>query len=279
MRYDEKSSRAVWGTLAMANVAPLVPRSLRQHLSLELQGTLVALNTVLGEGQAQTLPRLSNAIVDRLQHSVSDAVAAIAARWGTTAWFRNSCCAELDIVDHSINVCLLAIVLGSALGWRPPELEELGLAALLHDVGKIMVPEEILSKPGPLSTDETALVRAHTEHGRRLLAQTEALPETAALVAWQHHERWEGQGYPGRLRRYAIHPFARIVAVADVYDALTSHRPQRAPYSSAAALALFRGEARACFEPELVDVLLDCVAASPVGSLICLGRRPEQEDR
>jgi HD-GYP domain-containing protein (c-di-GMP phosphodiesterase class II) len=128
---------------------------------------------------------------------------------------------------HSVNVCIISVMLGVALEFDDLTLRELAMGAILHDVGKVKVPEEILLKPAPLTSKEWNEMKKHTLYGFDLLRGGDGLSSRAAHVAYQHHERSNGSGYPRALAGDGIHQFARIVAVADTYDAMTSDRVYR----------------------------------------------------
>ena len=127
---------------------------------------------------------------------------------------------------HSINVALISRVIGKWMGLSPEECDTLTICGLLHDIGKVMIPIEIITKPSRLSPTEYALIQTHTIHGYNLLEKIE-LDERIKLAALQHHERCDGKGYPNKLRYNEINQFSRIVAIADVYDAMTSNRCYR----------------------------------------------------
>lgn len=170
---------------------------------------------------------------------------------------------------HSIEVCILSSLVGNSLGLSRPELNELALAALLHDIGKIGVPLAVLNKPGRLSVEETAIMQRHTTVGWTLLRSQREVSEEAALVALQHHERWQGAGgYPLGLSGQQIHRFARICAVADVYDAMTADRVYRRGLSPAEALQIMTGSMKDAFEPAVLKAFLNCVAPFPMGMLV-----------
>ena len=161
---------------------------------------------------------------------------------------------------HSERVGASARRLGAALGLPADEIDTLTQAGLLHDIGKIGVPEAVLRKRGALDPDEWALMRQHPVIGAQIVAPFEFFAD-GALVIRHHHERWDGSGYPDGLAAGAIPLGARIVAVADVLDALTSERPYRAALSVDAALAYLAAEAGHTLDPDVVAALLGVVAA------------------
>jgi HD-GYP domain-containing protein (c-di-GMP phosphodiesterase class II) len=155
---------------------------------------------------------------------------------------------------HSQRVSRLVDVAAESIGIGSRERQSLVQAALLHDVGKIVVPQDLLSRPGPLDPHETSQVRRHAELGGRLLAAIPALAHAAPVARW-HHERWDGLGYPGGLKRSHIPFEARFVSVLDAFDAMTSARAYRAPMSLSAAIGELRAHAGAQFDPEIVAVV------------------------
>jgi HD-GYP domain-containing protein (c-di-GMP phosphodiesterase class II) len=156
--------------------------------------------------------------------------------------------------QHSERVALFAVQLGEALGLRGDELAGLRRAGLLHDLGKLALPNRILDRPGPLSDAEFARVREHPRHSERILARVPVLSALAA-TAGAHHERLDGSGYPDGLRASDLSVPARILAVADVYEALTAERPYRPALREAQALAVLRDEAGPRLDPAVVAAL------------------------
>ena len=142
---------------------------------------------------------------------------------------------------HSVAVCALMISLARTLRLPEDQVQQLGLAGLLHDVGKMGVDEAILAKPGKLDDAEFAAIRNHPEIGHRLLADAADVPDVARDVCLHHHERMDGTGYPHRLPGEMISMAARMGAICDVYDAVTSQRPYNRPWSPSRALALMPG--------------------------------------
>ncbi len=139
------------------------------------------------------------------------------------------------LLQHSLNVAVIAGILGRWMGFSGQQLHGVILAGLLHDIGKTQIPHEILIKPGKLSDGELAVIRTHPVEGYKLLRKSDLLPLGVLSGVLEHHERLDGTGYPLKLRIEKIHPFAQIVAVADIYDAMTSDRPYRAKLSPFAA--------------------------------------------
>ncbi|MGH2694223.1 MAG: HD-GYP domain-containing protein [Actinomycetota bacterium] len=133
--------------------------------------------------------------------------------------------------------------------------EEVSYGFTLHDIGKIGVPDAILNKPGPLSSDEWEIMRRHPEIGTKIVEPI-GFPSSTTEVILCHHERWDGGGYPHGLRRDEIPISARVFSVSDAYDAMTSDRPYREAMPHEAALSLIQGEARRAFDPDVVDAFL-----------------------
>jgi putative nucleotidyltransferase with HDIG domain len=155
---------------------------------------------------------------------------------------------------HSDTVVELARTTGARMGLDPVELLELELAALLHDVGKLRVPREMLRKPGPLSDSEERLMRNHSAWGAELVSAVPGL-QAVALIVRHHHERVDGGGYPSRLSGVRIPVASRIMAVCDAYGAMTEERPYRNPREPQEALAELRELAGNQFDPAVVDAL------------------------
>lgn len=160
--------------------------------------------------------------------------------------------------QHILRVQQYAVATARRLGLTGTELECIETGALLHDIGKIGVPESILNKPGRLTSDEFDLIRQHPRVGAEILAPVNFPPAVIDAVKY-HHERWDGSGYPDSLRGEAIPLTARILAVADVYDALTSDRSYRGAWSHESAIEELRRCAGLHFAPPVVEAFLACV--------------------
>jgi diguanylate cyclase (GGDEF)-like protein len=163
--------------------------------------------------------------------------------------------------SHSHNVARLVESLGRMLGIDGRELEQLRFAGLLHDVGKVAIPDPILNKPGPLTEAEQQLVRKHPEIGYELVADLELAPIDTWIL--HHHEHWDGSGYPFGLAGAEIPFGSRIILVADAFDAMTTHRVYRRAISVQAAMGELRSESGRQFDPLVVGALADLLAHPP----------------
>lgn len=164
-------------------------------------------------------------------------------------------------IRHLRRVAEVARATALAAGWSSAEADWVGTYGALHDVGKVWVRPEVLARPGCLTPGERRHVERHARLGARALRRCHAPRlRTAARVALEHHERWDGAGYPRGVAGAGIHPAARVVALADVYDALTSARPYRAPLEHDAALAVIRAGRGSHFDPALADAFARAAA-------------------
>jgi len=170
---------------------------------------------------------------------------------------------------HSVSVCALMVALARELGLDEATTREAGIAGLLHDVGKMLVPEHILNKPGRLSDDEFAQMRTHPERGHEALVRSGNVPEGALDVCLHHHERFDGSGYPQGLGGEKISLLARMGSVCDVYDAITSDRPYKQAWRAADSLgrmAQWQGH----FDTRIFHAFVRTVGIYPMGTLVKL---------
>lgn len=173
---------------------------------------------------------------------------------------------------HSVNVAVLSLILGVALGMGKTELYKLGLSALLHDIGKIFVEKGIVEKPGALTLEEYEKMKQHSQAGYDYLNNGTLLdiPVPSLVGVLQHHERYDGTGYPMGLTAKKITSFGRIIAIADVYDAMTSDRPYRLAMTPSEVMEFIMGGAGTLFDPEYVYLFTRKVAAYPLGTCVLL---------
>jgi HD-GYP domain-containing protein (c-di-GMP phosphodiesterase class II) len=172
-------------------------------------------------------------------------------------------------LNHSINVCILSISLGTALGLTPEELHSIGLAALLYDIGKVRVPEDVLLKCGPLTAEEWALVKQHSEEGADLLKRLQITDKMPMVVAYEHHQRHDLMGYPDSSGGEQ-HLFSKIVAVCDAYDAMTTNRPFRREIRPDKALAVLMQGREKAYDPGVTKALVAMLGIYPMGAVVML---------
>lgn len=175
------------------------------------------------------------------------------------------------LFSHSVNVGILASGIGMALDYGEKQLLDLCVSALLHDIGLLKVPEKIIKKPGKLDKDEFAQVIKHTSYGLELLQNISDLPKSTQEVVYQHHERMDGTGYPEKKKSMEVSEPAKIVAIVEVYEAMTHPRPYRGektiPYEGVREIVQ---EAKSAFEPRLVKIFLSFITPYPLGSFVLL---------
>jgi putative nucleotidyltransferase with HDIG domain len=170
---------------------------------------------------------------------------------------------------HSVAVCGLMIALARQLGLSAEQVKEAGMAGLLHDVGKMAIPTDILNKPGKLSDTEFDTVRGHPEAGKDMLLGSRHFSSQVLDVCLHHHEKYDGSGYPHRLTGEQISLFARMGAICDVYDAITSDRPYKkgwCPADSIRQMAEWSGH----FDKKILQAFVKCIGIYPVGTLVRL---------
>lgn len=161
---------------------------------------------------------------------------------------------------HILRISHFARTIAKAIGFSDEQADELLHAAPMHDVGKIGIPDAILLKPGKLTAEEWEVMRQHPAIGARIIGEHKSsLLQLAATIALCHHEKWDGSGYPNGLAGEEILLEARIVALVDVFDALTSERPYKKAWPIEEALEFIRQQSGSHFDPMLVDVFMDCL--------------------
>ena len=171
---------------------------------------------------------------------------------------------------HCTNVCILSVITGIELGYNELRLRDLGVGALLHDIGKMRIPKHILQKPGRLTSEEYEQVKQHTIYGFEILKDCDDIRAPAANAALGHHERFNGTGYPRGLTGEDTHEYAKVIAIADVYDAMTSDRVYRMGMEPYEAGSYLTSMGDILFDSELVNTFIKNIALYPVGSSVIL---------
>ncbi len=177
--------------------------------------------------------------------------------------------------SHSVNVSVLALLMGKSLGLDRIKMSKLGTGALLHDIGKVLIPEKILSKPGKLTDSEFEIIKEHPKLGFEHLQSEMELSPLSRSVVLSHHERIDSTGYPHGMEGEGIPIFPRIVAIADVFDALTSNRVYRTRWPVHRAVDYLMAKAGTKFDNELITKFLRNIAVYPNGTKILLSNGEE----
>jgi putative two-component system response regulator len=197
---------------------------------------------------ARVRAQLSLVRATRLEQSYRDAISML----GEAAHFNDT-----DTGVHIWRMAAYAAALARASGWSPDDCQLIELASPMHDTGKLGVPQAILQKPGPLNTAEWKVMKTHPEVGHDILARSDSpVFRMAAEIALHHHEKWDGSGYPHGLQGPAISEAARIVAIADVFDALTMKRPYKAAWPMEQVVATLQAGLGSHFDPHLAALFL-----------------------
>lgn len=239
-----------------------VPDIVSEKARIEAVSTAKVLmqNIRLGKGvDAGPAKRVVNNLVDELCRNCGVLINFIDMRTRTDYLFH-----------HAVNVCILSIMTGIHIGYDEIRLRDLGIGAILHDVGKNTVPDDILNKTERLTESEMLEMRRHAEAGFDILRKNPDISLLSAHCAFQHHERYDGSGYPRGLKADEIHQFAQIVAIADVYDALTSDAMYRRAVPVYEALAIILKAGGTYFNAELVTRFAENIAVYPIGSVVRL---------
>ena len=265
-------------------VSPALSEETRRQAARTLRSAFAQ-----GSRALQTGNELDEAVTAELAAVAHLIAEEIAACGDAVVALQDLAAADAYTMQHSIDVTTLGLLLGRRVideqGWldykgdrrfdrREQRLAQLGLGLIMHDIGKLIVPAEVLSKPGKLTEEEWVLMRKHPLAGLDLLSPS-SVSALARTVIRSHHERWDGAGYPDGKSGDTIHEFARIAAIADVYDAVTSERPYSPAWSPEAGWQLIVDGAGTAFDPNLVSVFRQVVAPYPPGCEIVLedGRR------
>jgi HD-GYP domain-containing protein (c-di-GMP phosphodiesterase class II) len=157
--------------------------------------------------------------------------------------------------NHSFDVSIYSLGLGQVLGFDKKTLEELGQSSLFHDIGKRNVPLEILCKKGPLTDSEWVEMRMHPTYGLNILNEHEGISDAIKAACYEHHESWSGGGYPQDISGHEIHPFGRLVALTDTYDAMTTQRSYNTPMKPSEALQMMKDKLSGRYDPDMLKAM------------------------
>lgn len=213
-------------------------------------------------GEAVDIIKLKETVNDMVQHILNDDMVFM-----TLTGIR-----DIDNYTflHCVDVCIYSVVTSKALGMNDDDIHELALAAILHDVGKCKVPLEILNKPGRLTYEECEIMKRHAINGLEIANQLPGLNEKIARIICQHHEKWDGSGYPLGLKSYDIELGARIISIADVYDALTANRIYRKRFMPHEAAEYLMAQNESQFDSRIIKHFIDNIAVYPQDIIVLL---------
>ncbi len=174
------------------------------------------------------------------------------------------------LIEHSLNVSILMTIFAKHLAVDREIIEQLALGAFLHDIGKILVPSEILNKPGKLTADEYDVMKEHVNSGVGVLNDLPNISSITKSTVKEHHERLDGKGYPAQLNSEQISQYGRMIAIVDSYDAMTAERVYKAGMSPIKAFKILVKDAPNSYDEELVDKFIQCLGVYPIGTLVKL---------
>lgn len=175
---------------------------------------------------------------------------------------------DIYTAQHSMNVCILSIALGRQIGLTVEELHNLGLCGMMHDMGKMRVPLDILNKPAKLEPQELIIMQHHTVYGWKLLMSSKDMYAGAIDVARSHHERLDGKGYPSHISDTQITPYSRIVTIADIYDAISSDRVYQQGRSHLEAINIMTKMCDTQLDSKLTYKFIECMGIYPAGNVV-----------
>ncbi|MEW6990877.1 HD-GYP domain-containing protein [Colwelliaceae bacterium 6441] len=174
------------------------------------------------------------------------------------------------LIEHSLNVAILMSVFAKHLEIDKRIIQELALGAFLHDIGKVLIPKDILNKRSVLTDKEHNIMRSHVALGLKILEETPSVSHIAMQMVREHHERLDGSGYPKQLKSNEISKYGRMIAIVDSYDAMTCERPYKKSVHPINAFKALIAESPDCYDEELVEKFIQCLGVYPVGTLVKL---------
>lgn len=269
--YDEFSLQQ---SAPRGNGLPATPRTSTQKYEIQVEDEF---------DSAQEVHALASRTVDNLfeeirlgeevdgakvKQAVNGCVDSIVRNPDASIWLTRIQNKNESTAQHSMNVAALSIVIGKSLNMSERELEDVGVCGMLHDVGKTDVSNEVLMKKGPLTDEEMAEIRDHCRFGRDVLQASKSVMSGAAEVAYAHHERVDGTGYPRGLEEDKIPKLAKIVAIAEAYDSMTTKQVYRDAISPSAALQELYSARGTQFDEKFVVRFIDAIGIFPPGSII-----------
>ena len=264
---EERAERELVETLVQPTI--LVPRV---ELASEVKRAAALCGKAKGEVTAMfSEARMGRAVsAEKLEPLVEEISNSVQRNPGALVSLARLKTADDYTFMHSVAVCGLMIALARQLGLPADQIREAGMAGLIHDLGKAMVPLEILNKPGKLTDEEFDRMKQHPRYGYDMLMEGAGVGEVPLDVCLHHHEKVDGSGYPDKLDNDTISLFAKMGAVCDVYDAITSDRPYKAGWDPAVAIRKMNEWSNGHFDPRVFQAFVKSVGIYPIGSLVKL---------
>lgn len=247
-------------------VKETVPTVIRNKAISTIKESFQSINGLNSVNASYVLDKQSKAIIS----IVDELLSAISSNDEILTILTDAYLFDEYLYQHSFQVTLYSIAIAKELGYSAEDLRLIGIGALLHDVGKLMVPKEILTKPGQLTNEEFETMKQHTRYGFDLLRNLHSISLLVAHCAFQHHERIDGSGYPRGLVDFEIHPFAKIIGVADVFDAVTTSRVYREKMLPSQGLAIVEAGSGTIYDARIVQALKKSVVHYPNGVILKL---------
>ncbi|HLQ98000.1 MAG TPA: HD-GYP domain-containing protein [Candidatus Dormibacteraeota bacterium] len=242
----------------------VIPNELRVHATdvikntfEELKGNPITKKSYLFENKESQLGTVVKDIVKEIKHK-DEAVSLLT----------DILISDDYTFQHSLNVTIYSLAIGSKLKLSEKELADLGIGAMLHDIGKIFIEKDILLKADRLTDEEFTIMQSHTQLGFDFIRKMTDLPAVIAHCAYQHHERLDGSGYPRGLTNHDIHKYAKIIAIADVFDAVTSNRVYREAMLPHVGLEILYAGAVNIFDKDMVAAFKSSIVAYPNGLIV-----------
>lgn len=223
-------------------------------LSAQLKAQVIKESAISFVEELFEKPDISDAI-DASRPMVTDLVQFMGEEPGAMSQLIGLSGHDFYTFNHSVDVSIYSLGLGAALGMKEKELEELGVGSILHDVGKRNVPLEILCKKGGLDESEWVQMQKHPTYGLAILNEMPGITEGILASCYEHHESFQGNGYPQKLKGDEIHPFARIIALTDTFDAMTTQRSYNVPLKAQDALTMMKEKLSGRYDPEMLKAM------------------------
>ncbi|MGZ9583257.1 HD-GYP domain-containing protein [Paenibacillus marinisediminis] len=212
----------------------------------------------------RTVPNLGKPFLELMENIIDD----ISSNSEAMVMLGDIQTTDYYVYRHSLNVCVYSTMFGIHYGYNREDLKTLAMGALLHDIGKTQIKAETLNKPGRLTTEEYEHMKTHAEIGYRILKDIPNIPLLTAHCAFQHHERLNGSGYPRGIQSKEIHEFAKWIAIADSYDAMTTHRVYRTAMMPHEALEILYTGSNTLYEQHMLQLFRDRIAVYPLGMTV-----------